>query len=197
MDHRPPGPGLPIEAALVRAAQRGNRAAFDRLARHWRGLLLSVAHGWTRDREEAEDLVQEVLTRAWEKLPTLQAPGAFAGWMKAIMLNACRNWRRRAPRHESLDVAEGAELVTGQRWDPLEQVLAREQHDAWREALQALSQTNRTPFVLHILGKYTSEEIALILKLPLSTVEGRIRRARQQLRRLVRDVVGPEEGARQ
>src|SRR4051794_2123989 len=90
-------------AALVRQAQAGDARAFDRLARHYRGSLLAHAFMRTGDMEAAEDLVQEVLTRAWEKLPALQEPGAFVPWLRAIVANACRSWYRRTPRPISLD----------------------------------------------------------------------------------------------
>src|SRR5207245_3186280 len=59
------------EALLVRQAQAGDPAAFDRLAGHYRGSLLAHAFLRTGDMEAAEDLVQEVLTRAWQKLRDL------------------------------------------------------------------------------------------------------------------------------
>jgi len=57
------------DAELVRLAQRGDRAAFDRLARRYRGVLLATAYARTSDRGEAEDLVQDVLATTAAALP--------------------------------------------------------------------------------------------------------------------------------
>jgi RNA polymerase sigma-70 factor (ECF subfamily) len=173
------------EADLVRLAQRGDRAAFDRLARRYRGILLAAAYARTRDRDEAEDLVQDVLAKTWDKLPTLRDPAAFPAWLNSTMINACRNWRRRRPWPAQLAEAHLPDNRRDRQPAPLEHFLAYEQRQVWGQALRAIPEQNRLPFVLHILGRYTCEEIAALLGLPLTTIEGRVHRARLQLRRLV------------
>lgn len=177
-----------IDAPLVKAAQRGERVAFDSLIRRYRSMLLAVAYERTRDRDEAEDLVQNVLLQAWRKLPTLKEPKAFAGWLKVIMLNACKNWYRQAPRAESLDAVEENEFYRQQTWTPLDAALVQQRHDDLHRALSELPQQNRLPFMLHTLGQYTNEEIAEALGVSVTTVEGRVHRARKQLQRLLRDI---------
>ncbi|MCC6442707.1 MAG: hypothetical protein IT210_04510 [Armatimonadetes bacterium] len=79
--------------AIIRKARSGDREAFDRLAAHYRS---AVAFMKTGSREEAEDLAQEILLRAWQSLPSLLEPTAFAGWLRAIATNACRSRLRRS-----------------------------------------------------------------------------------------------------
>lgn len=172
------------EAEWVRRAQAGERAAFDLLAQRYRGLLLALAFARTGDREEAEDLVQEVLAKAWERLPALRKPETFAAWLKAITANACRDWYRRGrPWPDSLDTASPAAPMADPRRDPLEEVLARERRRAWRRALSAIPATNRLALLMHVWGECSYEDIALFLGMPITTVEGRIHRAKTQMRR--------------
>lgn len=81
------------EEALVRAAARGDRAAFGELySRHAR-----VVHAILLARvpvSDAEDLVQEVFISAFQKLPSLRAPGAFRGWLCAIARNHANDFHR-------------------------------------------------------------------------------------------------------
>ena len=139
----------------------------------------------TSDHEAAEDLVQEVLARAWEKLPALETPGAFAGWLQRIMVNACHSWHRgrgRWPLSLEEITAPAPSFI-----EPPEVLLARERQRAIREALLTLSPANRLALLMHLWGDYSYADIARLLNIPLSTVDGRIYRAKQQLRRLLRD----------
>jgi RNA polymerase sigma-70 factor (ECF subfamily) len=179
------------EPALVRRARAGDRAAFDGLARHHRASLLAVAFLRTSDVEAAEDLVQEVLTRAWQKLPDLREPAAFVPWLRTILANACRSWYRRArPESMSLDAEADHRRLADLRPQPLQALLAREQQRSLRQALVALPVANRVALLMHVWGDYSYEEIAVFTEVPVTTVEGRIHRARRQLRRLLRDEGG-------
>ncbi len=63
--------------------------------------------------------------------------------------------------------------------------MQQERRREWREALSRLPEPNCLAFILHHLGHYREEEIAQMLDVPRTTVEGRIHRARMQLRRLL------------
>jgi RNA polymerase sigma-70 factor (ECF subfamily) len=122
------------EAELVRRAQAGDRAAFEQLARRYRAAVLAVTFARTGHREEAEDLAQEVLIHAWEKLPALREPSRIAAWLRTMALNACRSWYRRSrPWPTSLDDAPDASAAPDPRPDPLEALLIREKERAWHQ----------------------------------------------------------------
>ncbi len=148
-------------------------------------MLLLTAFARTGDREAAEDLVQEVLSNAWRRLVTLQHPIAFAAWVKSAMLNACKNWQRHS-RLQPLSLEEVGDIGTlYTRWDPMMAVLQQERRRELREALRRLPASNLLVFLLQFVGHYSGEEIAQLLDIPRTTVEGRIHRARRELRRLL------------
>lgn len=174
------------DGPLVLRAQAGERAAFDCLARRYRGMLRAAAFIRTGDNEAAEDLTQEVLARAWAQLPALRAVEAFSGWLQVIMRNACRNWYRQRPGCPlSLEELSAGTPLRDRTPGPLETLLAREHRQRWRRALLALPDENRLALVMHVWGKQSYEEIARQLAVPLPTVQGRIYRAKAQLRRLL------------
>ena len=173
---------------LVQRAQRGDAEAFDVLARHYRPALRALTFLRTSDLQEAEDLTQEALTCAWQRLPTLQAPASFLPWLKAIVANACNSWYRRARfRPLSLESEPASVSQLASEAMPLQVLLAKERERELRQALAALPDANRLALMLHVWGGYSYEEIARFAATPLTTVEGRIHRARQQLRSLLRD----------
>lgn len=175
------------EDGLVRLAREGERAAFDRLTLRYRSGLMAMACLRVADREEAEDLVQEALVTAWRRLPELREDAAFGAWLGMIVINACRQWQRRRGRWPvSLDALE-AEIPSDPQPGPLERLIEREQWRLRREALRALPEGNRVPLLLHVFAGCSYAEIADLLQMPLTTIEGRIYRAKQQLRRLLRN----------
>jgi len=176
------------EAMLIRRAQAGDRAAFDHLTRRYRGMIMAVAYVRLGDRDEAEDLAQEILARVWVKLATLQEPCAFPGWLKTICIRTAQNRRqRRPPTPVSLDEMRENRLLAASEGDPLTGLLVGEQRRQWQQALAALPPENRLVIVLHVVEGFTCVELAELLGVPLTTVEGRVHRAKGQLKRLLRD----------
>jgi RNA polymerase sigma-70 factor (ECF subfamily) len=173
---------IDAEFDIVRLAQSGDRVAFDKLSSHYRVWLLAMAFMRTSDHDAADDMVQEVLARAWEKLPGLENPSAFSGWLRRIMINACATWFRGnynqiSPIDDSIPIPSSLE--------PINIILKREEQHALREALLSLSPDNRIALLMHIWGDYSYADIAGILDIPVSTVDGRIYRGKQQIRRLL------------
>jgi len=171
---------------LVRRAQGGDRAAFDRLTRRYRGLALATAYTRLHDQQEAEDLAQEILLRAWTKLPTLQDPALFPAWLKTIALRAALNRQaRRPPVAVSLDELAETRACTAHAGDPLARCLTLEHQRSVYQALCDLPRDNRLTIVLHICEGFSCPELAALFGVPLTTIEGRVHRAKAQLRRVL------------
>ncbi len=172
----------------MRRARAGDRAAFDRLAGRYRAALRAMAFLRTSDREAAQDLAQEALTRAWEALPALREPGAFLPWLKRIAARACLDWHRPArPEPLSLDGEGLSRLPAEAALQPLAVLLARERQQELRRALASLPDVNRIALLMHVWEGASYEEIAAFTGVAVTTVEGRLYRARKQLRRLLAD----------
>lgn len=176
------------EATLVSRAQDGEVAAFERLARTYEAELVRLGFRMLADLGEAQDAVQDTLLVAWRKLPTLQDPVAFHAWIYQLMTRRCLNLlRSRARRgtsaadHADLEVLQHPTSATDPGHGPAAHAQNRAMHDSLTVALAQLPAELRACWVLHSMHDLTYPDIAYAIGVPVSTVRGRIARARVQL----------------
>ena len=81
-------------AHLVLRAREGDRDAFTPLMQSFEGDVRAICRRFTRDDDDAEDLVLELFVEAYLKLDQLRAPESFGPWVKSIARNHCRSWYR-------------------------------------------------------------------------------------------------------
>ncbi len=176
--------GAADEAALVRAAQRGDAAAFTEIVRRYQRAVYRVAYALTRRAEDADDLAQEAFVRAHRSLDTFRADEPLYPWLSRITVNLAYSLfrrRRRRPEAELEPLLEsGREWAAGE--DPVEEVEGREQADRLRAAFSALSPEHQAILALRIVQGLSYDEIARTLQVPAGTVMSRLSRARAELR---------------
>lgn len=180
----------PSEATIVGRAQSGDLAAFEELSRRYQGPLFRLAVRLLTDRGEAEDALQDTMITVWRKLPSLTDLPAFHGWAYQIMTRRCMSVLRTRARRSTdpsgddtfLDGAGRGRLGSGTGGqDPAAATEHAEQLRGLSAELARLPDEQRACWVLRELHELSYPEIALATNLPLSTVRGRIARARQNL----------------
>jgi RNA polymerase sigma factor (sigma-70 family) len=140
---------------------------------------------------DARDLVQEALTRAFERQDSYDPQRTFESWLCRILQNIYLDGvRRYAHKHTvSLDTApptgEGAweEILPSAEEDPADEALRREAETLAQKALDALPIHYRTAVVLSDIEGYSYERIAEVMACPVGTVRSRIHQGRVLLRR--------------
>ena len=160
------------------------------------GLLQSTVYSFSMKvcghPEDAEDTMQEVLSRSIGHLAKLQTPQQMAVWLYTVTRNRC--WRmRRKPAHApanllSLDELmpdneELGRLLEDAAVGPEGNILAAEQHHLLHKAILRVPPTLRIVLVLHDMEELTTEQVAQILSLQQGTVRIRLHRARLSVRR--------------
>jgi RNA polymerase sigma-70 factor (ECF subfamily) len=78
-----------LQRDVVEAARDGDHAAFETLAVAAGDRMFAIACLILRDRQRAEDAVQEALVHAWRRLPSLRDPDRFDAWLRRLVVNAC------------------------------------------------------------------------------------------------------------
>ncbi len=146
------------EAGLIRAAQRGDQDAFERLVRTYDQSVLRVAMNLLRSPEEARDVYQEAFLKVYRNLHTFRFDCSFHTWLYRIVTNICLDHlrRRKVRKEEStlLDTSEGvvdraAQLEEeGAHSNPERQMWNRELAEKIDGALSALTPRERTVFEL-------------------------------------------------
>ncbi|HXO18511.1 MAG TPA: sigma-70 family RNA polymerase sigma factor [Thermoanaerobaculia bacterium] len=164
------------------------------VARHQRRVF-SFAHYFLDNREEAEDVTQEVLLRFWRHGSGLDPDGVGA-WLLRVTRNACYDQlRRRRSAAVNLptagfDVEEAAESVAAPEPGPESQAVAADFRRRLQEALGRLPDPYRSVLILREIQDLSYQEISDLLELPLNTVRVHIHRGRQRLREELREDYG-------
>ena len=191
MSHSPRdnGPQYKPDGDLVRAAQQGDRDAFDRLADLYRAGVMAVVFDLARRLDVAEDLTQDALCRAWESIAGLRDPEKFGPWLRRIAVNCYHMWRRL--RRPDLELPEASRVRADQ--DTFADVCRRDLERELSAGLRAIPRQNRIALLMRYFGRASYQDIANFLDVPKTTVEGRIYRAKLQLRSRLANLVDEEE----
>jgi len=184
------------EPELVRRAQQGDVKAFDRLMGEYQGRIYALLYNMTSNREDAEDLLQEVFLKAFKALPKFRGQSSFYTWVYRIAVNRAINFvkkrkRRRGLSLDDVDMAierDPALVEIAGSDTPLRQAKLTELQEKLNEALQTLSENHRTVVVLHDIQGLPHQEIGEILGCSTGTVRSRLFYARQQLQAQLTDL---------
>ena len=156
-----------------------NDASFEQAVGAHAGDLYRYAYWLARNRQQAEDIVQEALLRGWRAFPKIRDRGAVKSWLFSIVKNefhrATAKDSRRAGGAGSVDVADLE--IADERANPFGMEM--------RDALMALPAAYAEPLALQVLGGFSCAEIAAMLETTEGAVMTRLTRARQALKRLV------------
>jgi len=130
--------------------------------------------GRLRDRQEAEEIAQEVFVRSYIGLATLKKTSAFVPWLFGIANRVVKESRRAKGRERRLPVSDDVPAAL-----PVEQAVPDE---TLQSSIAELDERYRQVIVLRYHGRMTCEQVAQVLDLPLGTVTKRLSRAYAMLR---------------
>ena len=183
------------DVALVKAAQRGNMAAFEELLARHRDKIFARAFSMMRNEDEAMDLSQEAWVKGWQRLKQFQGESSFATWLSRIVINLCLDHLRAQKRFraESIDEMQeqfedaGMELpaIYPNFTEGIEQAELRQRID---QALAQLSPAHRTVLVLHEFERLEYKEVAERMDCSIGTVMSRLFYARRKMAVLLADL---------
>lgn len=166
---------------LLCLAKGGDSAALDVLmARHVEALL-RYCRTLTPNSHDAEDLCQEAMTRAIDRLHSLESGEAFRTWLFRVARNLAVDWSRRGQRLQPMPDGDGASFPSPES-GPHERVETSEEHEMVAQALQTLKQRHRDVLLLREVEGLSYADIARRLNVSQSAVETLLFRARRRLR---------------
>ncbi len=171
------------DEALVRRARAGDDSAREELFRRHRSDSYHYAYRLLGHEQDALDVVQESMLKAFSALGDFDGRSGFRTWLLRIVTNTAYDWgrrRKRQPRSGG-DDGEATYRETSTDQDPARRLYQQDLRIALDQALNRLSQTIRTTFVLFAELGLSYKEIAETQDVPIGTVMSRIHAAREKL----------------
>lgn len=169
---------------LIRAAQKGDAAAFAELVRRYQRSVYRTAYALTHNAADADDLAQEAFVRAYKALGRFRADEPLMPWLNRIVTNLTFSlFRSRKRRPETpLDPL----IESGRQWsvsdDPAQAAADEERRRHMQDAFAGLKPEHQAVLTLRVVQDQSYEEMAKTLGVPVGTVMSRLSRARTELK---------------
>jgi RNA polymerase sigma-70 factor (ECF subfamily) len=180
---------------LMLRVQEGHTASFDVLVERYKDRLFNYLLRLVGNRDEAEEIAQEALVKAYIHAGKYKTIAKFSTWLYTIATNLVRNRMRsrsRAPQMFSLWSSRGSDSdeekpvdIVDPGRNPEDKINDAELSEIINKAIQQIPEKYRTSFVLREINQLSYEEIAAVTGLKLGTVRSRINRARNCFRQIV------------
>jgi RNA polymerase sigma-70 factor (ECF subfamily) len=184
---------LDDESRLVSAARSGDNAAFSMLVEQYYGSIYRLTIGITSNPEDAEDALQEALTRAYCNLGRFQGNSRFQTWLTRIAMNEAllKLRKKRSDRYVALYHAARRRVpaeIEDPQDNPENRYIRLELGEKISKALGSLTPPLRTTFLLRDVENLSVRETAKSLGTSITAVKSRLKRARSRLRRRLRNL---------
>lgn len=181
---------LPIitDESLIESILRGDKKSFELLMRKHQTAIFNMVYRHVRQRQEAEDVVQQVFLQAFQNLEKFRGESKFFTWLYTIALNLVRNHvrQRNMRRMDSLDAPGKTEDTRGPQWPEKSPSPEKIVQDRWdleqvQIALGSLTEVHRVIFTLHYFQYLSLKDVADRVGRPLGTVKVYLHRARKMV----------------
>jgi len=186
------------DRTLVERFKQGDEAAFEILVNKYSGRAYQIAYGVLGNREDAEEVAQDVFIRIHRALPRFRGDAEFTTWMYRITMNLAKNkYRWNKIRGSKVNISIDAPLEGGgdgsgeerridlpdDRMAPDEKSAFKELEKNVRDELDNLPDIYREALVMRNVEEMSYEDIANALNCKLGTIKSRIARGREELRK--------------
>ncbi|MEH7385810.1 sigma-70 family RNA polymerase sigma factor [Bacillus sp. JJ1521] len=167
---------------LVQKANKGNDEAFEQLISTVRHKLYRTAYSYVRNEQDALDIYQETIYKAYTSLKMLKKPESFQSWIIKILVFKSIDFIRKESRHFTTDNEEiFAELISKENIDYIAHSMDLS------EAFKFLDPKYKTIILLRYYHDLSIKEIAKIMNYPEGTVKSHLNRAQKELRPILKE----------
>jgi RNA polymerase sigma factor (sigma-70 family) len=169
------------EEAILRGCLNNEPAAQQELYQRYSPKMLSVCYRFAKNREDAEDMLQEGFIRVFSQIHQFRAQGAFEGWVRRIIVHTCINVLKKNKKfNESVDIIHATNIQV--REESIPSIIQAKQIV---ECIRMLPIGYRTVLNLFALEGYSHKEIADMLDIEESTSRSQYTRARAMLQEIL------------
>ena len=177
------------DSEIIGQIIKGDKEKFRLLVEKYQQMVFRTCMGFVHDRDDADDLSQEVFINAYQSLAGFKAESSFSTWIYRIAVNASLNRIRKSSKNfilQRLDALAGkkepAVNITDSE-DP-EHIVIRDEHARWlQKAIDSLPENQQTAIVLSKYDDLSQKEIAEVMNISEGAVEALLQRAKKNLRK--------------
>jgi RNA polymerase sigma-70 factor (ECF subfamily) len=188
------------EQELVSRLKEGQQEAYRQLIRRYQSKLINIAYGVTLDREESQDIVQDVFLKVYKNIRSFEGKSKLITWIYRITINESLNWQRRWKRrfrwqHDSIENEDlgNRDLLMKDEFGPEEIYRKKELEKILNQELNKLSKDVRAILILKELEGLSYDEIAKLMGINKGTVSSRLFYAREKLKQSLLEVLDKED----
>ena len=176
---------------LINGCLQNNRKFQEQLFKLYYGKMLVVSMQYTKDRDTAQEIVQDSFIKIFEKLNLFDNKGSLEGWIRRIVVNTAIDRIRKSKKDPFLIDNDNDYMLGGT--NPMEELedlsLSEEKSEIILEAIQQLSPAYRTVFNLYVIEDFTHKEIAEKLGISEGTSKSNLSKARVNIHKLIEDKI--------
>ena len=179
---------MDVDMLNLKRAARGDEAAFEALISPYMDATYRLCLRMMGNEQDAADMAQEALVRAWRSLSTYKAQSRFSTWLYRITHNVCLDELRKRKTRQT----ESLQALRETGFDPPDTaappdaaVESKDTHSRILRAMDSLNEEHRAAILLRDVHGLTYDEIASVLDVNLNTAKSRIARARANLRSIL------------
>ncbi|MBN1198632.1 MAG: sigma-70 family RNA polymerase sigma factor [Bacteroidales bacterium] len=191
-----------IDEILVRnIREHGDRTAFSQLVNKYQGTVFSFCYRYTGNRQDAEDIAQDVFIKVFNKIGSFRGEAKFSTWLYSIMVNTCSNYSRwtRNKRMNEMATFPPAEKEDSPRFadfpdhsgDPEQKLLNKELGQVIQGIIARLRYQQRSVVIMKDFQGKSYEEIAGIMKMNMGTVKSTLSRGRLAVAKKMKEYLEP------
>ena len=163
---------------LIKKAIRGNPDAYGELIRLHQEYLYKIAFLYTKNEQDALDLVGSAILKGYQNIRTLKNPEWFRTWLTRILINTAKDEQKKIVYYDSLN----PEMLSNRY-----QAVSLEERLDLTAAIMQLSEKYRTAIVLKYFSGLSIREMAFAMDAPEGSVKAYLSRARGELKKILKE----------
>ncbi|MDG5799430.1 RNA polymerase sigma factor [Marinilabiliaceae bacterium ANBcel2] len=179
------------ESFIIQRIKEGDKEAFSHIIDRYGQKVFQTSIGFVRDISEAEDLVQDIFIKVYEKLDKFKGESAFSTWLYRIAVNMAINRSRKLKMRSFFSSVEGSEVLLNEVYRSVGNdtiIEEKEKRAIIQKAIEKLTLMQRKVFVLSYYQDMANSEVAEVLGITVKAVESLLFRARKRLQEQLKKV---------
>lgn len=165
---------------IIAGCVKGKKAAQDKLYKKFSGLIFGICLRYTKNRMEAEDVMQDVFVKIYNNIHTYHHDGSFEGWLRRIAVNtSITNYRKNQKHAYQEDINDVLRIKD----EPVPAGDLEFTAEEMMTCIQKLPHGYKTVFSMYVIEGYMHKEIAEMLEIDINTSKSQLSRAKTYLQR--------------